>query len=313
MSEFSNVTPEFGIIFCFLILFPAKPKSYLLWLYTTVSNLIISSQKSMMAGKRRNYEEDKAKLKAFLVEFHTTGDGASNNKTFVYARLMTDVAHRERSELTLDMDHLAEYDPDLAEAVRANTRRYAMLLSDAVAELLPDYREREPRVRDALDVFINQRALMEARAQGQQSQAQGQQRQQSQFPSELMRRFEVYFKATSDAKATDIREVKADCIGKLVTIKGIVTRATEVKPMMQVATYTCDQCGAETYQPISSTAFMPLLMCPAEDCRVNKSGGRLHLQTRGSKFTKFQELRVQEHSDTVQPGHVPRSITVYCR
>jgi len=48
--------------------------------------------------------------------------------------------------------------------------------------------------------------------------------------------------------------------------------------MMQVATYTCDQCGAETYQPVASTAFMPLLMCPGEDCRVNKSGGRLHLQ-----------------------------------
>jgi hypothetical protein len=29
-------------------------------------------------------------------------------------------------------------------------------------------------------------------------------------------------------------------------------------------------------------------MCPGEDCRVNKSGGRLHLQTRGSKFVKFQ-------------------------
>ncbi len=58
--------------------------------------------------------------------------------------------------------------------------------------------------------------------------------------------------------------------------------------MMQVATYTCDQCGAETYQPVASTAFMPLLMCPGEDCRVNKSGGRLHLQTRGSKFVKFQ-------------------------
>ncbi len=62
---------------------------------------------------------------------------------------------------------------------------------------------------------------------------------------------EVYFKAPSTEKQRSIRNVKADCIGKLVAIKGIVTRATEVKPMMQVATYTCDQCGAETYQPVS--------------------------------------------------------------
>merc|ERR1719481_114270 len=89
--------------------------------------------------------------------------------------------------------------------------------------------------------------------------------------------------------------------------------ATEVKPMMQVATYTCDQCGAETYQPVTGTAFMPQLMCPAEDCRVNRSGGRLTLQSRGSKFTKFQEVRVQEHGDAVPTGHIPRTITIYAR
>lgn len=44
---------------------------------------------------------------------------------------------------------------------------------------------------------------------------------------------------------------------------------------------------------------MPQLLCPSEDCRVNKSGGRLYLQTRGSKFIKFQEIKVQEHSDQV--------------
>lgn len=99
----------------------------------------------------------------------------------------------------------------------------------------------------------------------------------------------------SENKTVPIRDVKAEHIGKLVTVKGIVTRCTEVKPMMCVATYTCDQCGAETYQPIYSLSFMPVVMCPSEDCRVNKSGGRLYLQTRGSKFIKFQELRIQEH------------------
>lgn len=61
---------------------------------------------------------------------------------------------------------------------------------------------------------------------------------------------ELYFRPPSSAKLKVIREVKADSIGKLVTVRGIVTRASEVKPMMAVATYTCDQCGAETYQPV---------------------------------------------------------------
>ncbi|NXU29886.1 MCM7 factor, partial [Thalassarche chlororhynchos] len=105
-------------------------------------------------------------------------------------------------------------------------------------------------------------------------------------------------------------DVKADCIGKLVTVRGIVTRVTEVKPMMVVATYSCDQCGAETYQPIQSPTFMPLLMCPSRECQTNRSGGRLYLQSRGSKFIKFQELKMQEHTDQVPVGHLPRSISV---
>jgi len=51
-------------------------------------------------------------------------------------------------------------------------------------------------------------------------------------------------------KPIPVRDVKSEHMGKLVTVRGVVTRCTEVKPMMVVATYTCDQCGAETYQPV---------------------------------------------------------------
>jgi len=254
-----------------------------------------------------NYEDEKNKMKRFLAEFHIKN--SRGHKEFVYARQLTQIAHREQVSVTLDLDQVAEFDPDLADAIRNNTRRYSMIASEAVWELLPDYREHDPPARDALDVYINHRQLMEARTRNP-----GENRpSQNAFPPELMRRFEVYFKLNSDIKALPIRDVKASQIGKLVNVRGIVTRAAEVKPMLQVATYTCDQCGAETYQTIGSTNFMPLLMCPSDDCRINKSGGRLHLQTRGSKFVKFQEVKVQEHSDTVPVGHIPRHITVYSR
>lgn len=83
--------------------------------------------------------------------------------------------------------------------------------------------------------------------------------------------------------------------------------------MMIVATYTCDSCGAETYQPINSLAFMPVADCPSDDCRINKAGGRLYLQTRGSKFIKFQIIKIQEHGDQVPVGHIPRSLSILCR
>lgn len=66
----------------------------------------------------------------------------------------------------------------------------------------------------------------------------------------------MYFKDFSDAKAYSVRDIKADKIGKLVTVRGIVTKTTEVKPMIVVATYTCDECGSEVSQPVKKLYFI---------------------------------------------------------
>lgn len=59
---------------------------------------------------------------------------------------------------------------------------------------------------------------------------------------------EVVFKPRGDNGPMSVRSVLAHHIGRLLSIRGVVTRATEVKPLIRVATYTCDRCGAETYQ-----------------------------------------------------------------
>jgi len=260
-------------------------------------------------AKKTDYEAVKLKLKEFLTNFHSSDE--NGRKVFKYAQQITQIAHREQNSLTVDLDDVAEFDPDLAEAVRGNTRRYVMLLEDVVDELIPEYKEREPTVKDALDVYIAHRKFVEANLRGDQEDVN--RRVNNQIPAVLLRRFEVLVKPQSSDKVIPVREIKAEHIGSLINLKGIVTRCTEVKPMLQVATYTCDKCGVETYQPVTKLSFMPLQTCPGEDCRVNRSGGRLNLMTRGSKFTKFQEIKIQEHSDAVPTGHIPRSITIYCK
>ncbi|NXN97575.1 MCM7 factor, partial [Rhinopomastus cyanomelas] len=222
------------------------------------------------------------------------------------------LAHRELGALLVALDDVAEEEPELAEAVGDNTRRYRGLFADAVHELLPQYRLREVPHKDPLDVYLEHRLLLEQR--GGRHEAGGEpQDPQNRYPPELLRRFELYFRPPSTAKPLLIRDVRADSIGKLVTVRGVVTRVTEVKPLLLVATYSCDQCGAETYQPIESPTFMPLLLCPSRDCQTNRAGGRLYLQSRGSKFIKFQEMKMQENTDQVPVGHLPRSITVALR
>ncbi|KAL2734416.1 DNA replication licensing factor Mcm7 [Vespula squamosa] len=263
-----------------------------------------------MAPKKasRDYIKDKEQLKTFLTEFMVMDD-KTGEKTFKYRQQLTKLAHREQVAFIIELDDVQEFDDELAAAIANNTRRYVNLFLELVQEILPEFKEKSVPAKDALDVYIEHRLLIEAR-----NRHPGDQRDpRNKYAPELMRRFEIYIKDFNDAKALSVREIKAEKIGKLVTVRGIVTRSTEVKPMMVVATYTCDQCGAETYQPVQSLTFMPLRTCPSDDCRVNKAGGRLYMQTKGSKFVKFQELKLQEHSDQVPVGHIPRTVTIFCR
>jgi DNA replication licensing factor MCM7 len=107
-----------------------------------------------------------------------------------------------------------------------------------------------------------------------------------------------------------MRSLCAKIIGSLVSVKAIVVRTTDVKPYLKVACYACDVCGNEIYQLINSKAFLPIVDCPSSTCKSNQNRGRLYQQTRASKFVSFQELRVQEPSDQVPIGHVPRSMTI---
>ena len=89
----------------------------------------------------RDYAAEKEKLRAFLAEFYT--DAEDGGKDFKYGQQLVRLAHREQVALTIDMDDVSDHDPELAEAIIENTRRYVQLFAEVVQEMLPDYKERE--------------------------------------------------------------------------------------------------------------------------------------------------------------------------
>lgn len=94
-----------------------------------------------------------------------------------------------------------------------------------------------------------------------------------------------------------MREIKSTSIGALVSVKGIVTRASDVKPCMLVAVYACDVCGFEVYQIVNTKEFNPKVECPSTKCIQNQTKGQLVMQVKSSKFISFQEIKIQEPSD----------------
>lgn len=137
------------------------------------------------------------------------------------------------------------------------------------------------------------------------------------FPAELTRRYTLVFKPCTAAdnqssKAMAVRHVRGEHLGHLITVRSIVTRVSDVKPIVQVSAYTCDRCGCEIFQPITDKQYGPLTVCPSEDCKQNQSKGQLNPSSRASKFLPFQEVKVQEMAEQVPIGQIPRSLTVFC-
>lgn len=142
----------------------------------------------------------------------------------------------------------------------------------------------------------------------------------NQFPPELTRRYTLNFKpripsgtsSQKSNKALAVRNVRGEHLGQLITVRAIAIRVSDVKPSVQVNAYSCDRCGQEIFQTVTSKQFTPLVVCPSEVCAQSSAKGQLYLSTRASKFLPFQEVKVQEMSDQVPVGHIPRQLTVHC-
>ena len=235
------------------------------------------------------YESEKTKIQTFLL----------NNRKYVNE--MRNIAKRLVTYINIQLGDVEIEDVDLATNIRKNTRRYQKLFFDVIDEFLPTFNECTPIV-DNLDVFIKHHlALLEETGED-----------TKKLPRELLRRYQVCFLLPPNQKPIAIRQLRASQhLGKMVKISGVVTRVSEARPKLTVATYTCDTCRTEAFQEIVSKIFTPVVACRSEICTTNKLFGRLSLQTRGSKFVSLQEIKIQENCNQVGEGNLPQSLTVY--
>jgi DNA replication licensing factor MCM7 len=237
--------------------------------------------------------------------------------------MLQDLADRKVSEVVVDLDDLASYEKDLNEGlklvewVEQNTRHYVEILSRAVDKLMPQPNENVTFKDDVLDVLMTNRTQRNQMLEGIADRESDPTILNDQYPSQLTRRYTLVFKprtSTPDnpVKALSVRQVRGDHLGHLITIRGISTRVSDVKPIVQVSAYTCDRCGCEIFQPVTDKQYGPLTLCPSKDCQENQAKGQLYPSSRASKFLPFQEVKIQELAEQVPIGQIPRTLTVLC-
>ncbi|KAK5107813.1 hypothetical protein LTR62_000627 [Meristemomyces frigidus] len=247
-----------------------------------------------------------------------------------YMNILQDVSERNRSQVLIDLDDLDQYEKtldedtalpmDLVQSVEKNAHHYIELFSRAVDKVMPAP-TKEPNFKDdVIDIIMTQRSKRNENVRQQMDGNIDGAVPESIFPPELTRRYTLNFKPITpsgssserDTKAMAVRQVRGEHLGQLITVRGITTRVSDVKPSVLVNAYSCDRCGHEIFQPVTAKQFTPLVECQSEDCIKNGAKGQLFLSTRASKFLPFQEVKIQEMADQVPVGHIPRQLTVHC-
>jgi DNA replication licensing factor MCM6 len=110
-----------------------------------------------------------------------------------------------------------------------------------------------------------------------------------------------------------LRNLRMDRVGQLVTIAGCtVTRTSEVRPELLVGSFRCQSCGLVAAGIAQNYQYTRPTLCRNPRCG-NASPLQFWLETSASQFGDWQKLRVQEASDEIPPGGMPRSLTVLCR
>ncbi|KAK4229921.1 putative DNA replication licensing factor mcm6 [Podospora fimiseda] len=107
-----------------------------------------------------------------------------------------------------------------------------------------------------------------------------------------------------------VRSMRAANIGTLLSISGTVTRTSEVRPELALATFICEACRSVVPDVEQTFRYTEPTQCPNATCQ-NRVAWRLDI--RQSTFVDWQKVRVQENSSEIPTGSMPRTIDVILR
>ena len=105
-----------------------------------------------------------------------------------------------------------------------------------------------------------------------------------------------------------IRDIRSNKIGSLMSILGTVTRTSEVRPELYRACFTCDLCSAVIEGVEQVFKYTEPTACPS--CE-NQSYFTLNVSK--SQFIDWQRIRIQENSNEIPTGSMPRTLDVILR
>ncbi len=112
----------------------------------------------------------------------------------------------------------------------------------------------------------------------------------------------VRFTALPNTAKVRIRDIRAQHIGKLIAIEGIIRQASDVRPVARIATFECPSCGTLVEVPQSEFKLKEPFVCPG-------CGRKGKFKLVSKVLVDTQRIVVEENPELIETQ--PRRISVF--
>lgn len=211
------------------------------------------------------------------------------------------------STLYVDFQHLMSSNEGvLATAIASNYYRFLPFLTKALHSLIAKYEPRYFKEHRQPTSTSSQTATTSLAGNGLSSQSDTMGEKTTNQQTDKLFTLAFY----NLPLVSRIRQLRTASVGKLLSISGTVTRTSEVRPELYLATFICENCRAVVPNVEQIFRYTEPTQCPNLTCG-NRQGWRLDI--RQSTFVDWQKVRIQENSSEIPTGSMPRTMDVILR
>ncbi|RYC57144.1 hypothetical protein CHU98_g9061 [Xylaria longipes] len=210
------------------------------------------------------------------------------------------------STFYVNYDHVASYqNGGLANAINTQYYRFLPFLTQALHNMIAKHEPQYFREHRQATTSSNQTTSGASNA-GSASQSESQGSKTANQQTDKLFAIAFY----NLPLVSRVRSLRAKNIGQLLSISGTVTRTSEVRPELSLATFNCAVCHSVVYNVEQTFRYTEPTQCPNQEC-----GNRLawQLDIRQSTFVDWQKVRIQENSSEIPTGSMPRTMDVILR
>jgi replicative DNA helicase Mcm len=121
---------------------------------------------------------------------------------------------------------------------------------------------------------------------------------------------EAHLRIVNLPRRIKIRDIRSSDISKLVSVEGLVLKATEVRPKIVEAVFECPACHHIFSMPQPTRRFEEPRECEQESGGCGRKALRFKLLIEKCKFVNTQKIRLQESPEELRGGELPQAIDI---